>query len=147
MPSPLLVTLISTSAWRSSTVTVTRPPSGVYRDAFCKRFASTWASSSGRLRAPIACGRRISTLMRRRPQLVGRVDDELAPHALLFLQARGHLVKGIGERDHLARSLSRDTCVIVAMSDTPGGSPDLFQRPRKMTCQYNGEPQAEDHPQ
>ena len=83
----------------------------------------------------------------RRPQLVGRVDDELTPHALLFLQARGHLVKGIGERDHLARSLSRDTCVIVAMSDTPGGSPDLFQRPRKMTCQYNGEPQAEDHPQ
>ena len=66
MPSPLLVTLISTSAWRSSTVTVTRPPSGVYRDAFCKRFASTWASSSGRLRAPIAFGRRISTLMRRR---------------------------------------------------------------------------------
>jgi hypothetical protein len=52
-------------------------------------------------------------------QLVGRIDDELATQALLFLQALCHLVEGVSQRDGFLGPLARDAGVILPLGDSP----------------------------
>jgi hypothetical protein len=80
----------------------------------------------------------------RRPQLVGGVDDEVAPQALLVLERLGHLVERIGEARELVRTLSLDPGGIVAAGDLPGGRTDPLERAGDPAGEDHGEGQADD---
>ncbi len=55
---------------------------------------------------------------------MGGVDDEFTAKAFLFLQAFGHLVEGVGQRDYLLRALAGNAGLIVAFK--PGIAPYLL---------------------
>ena len=62
---------------------------------------------------------------------MGGIDDEVAAHRLLSLEAGGHLVEQIGEAGELVGSVPRDPRGVVALGDLPCRRSDLGQRPRE----------------
>ena len=64
----------------------------------------------------------------RGPQLVRRVGDEVAPHPLLLLERRGHLVERIGQAGELLGAFARDAGRVVAIGDPAGRRADLVER-------------------
>jgi hypothetical protein len=61
----------------------------------------------------------------RRPELVGRVGDELAAHTLLLLEGGGHLVERIREAHDLLGALPGDPRLVAALGDPARGRADL----------------------
>ena len=80
----------------------------------------------------------------RRPQFVGGVRDEVAPHRLLALEARSHLIEGVGERRDLLRSLARDPGGVVTVRDLPSGPADGLERPREHATEEDRQSDAGD---
>ena len=74
----------------------------------------------------------------RRPELVRRVGDEVAPDPSLLLEARGHLVEGIGEAHELLRALARHAGLVVPVGDAPRGCADVPQRFRQPPRERDG---------
>src|SRR5207237_3253670 len=77
-----------------------------------------------------------------RAQLMRGVDDELAPHLLLLLQALRHLVERVGERRHFLRALALHPCLVLAMGNAPGCAGDLVEWSRQPQREERGQQDA-----
>ena len=78
----------------------------------------------------------------RRPQLVGRVDDELAADRLLLGQPLGHRVVGGRERAQLGRSVLGHADRQVAVGDLPRRAGEALDRAREASGEDDREQQG-----
>src|SRR5438128_12479525 len=75
----------------------------------------------------------------RRAELVSGVDDELAAHSFLLLQALSHLVERVGQRRELVRSRPLRPRLVFTAGDATRRPGDVFESPCPPKREQRGE--------
>src|SRR2546425_6941052 len=77
-----------------------------------------------------------------RIELMSGVDDELAAHSFLLLQALRHLVERVGQRGELVRSRPLHPRLVLTAGDASRRSGDVVERPGQPKREERGEQEA-----